>query len=63
MTDGERIGVKAVSTVIAAVIVLTVFLVRLHVVMGFCTYYCGYGLCRLYTRNYKYNYNEVKGCS
>jgi hypothetical protein len=61
MTDGERIGVKAVSTVIAAVIVLTVFLVRLHVVMGFCTYYCGYGLCRLYTRNYKYN--EVKGCS
>jgi hypothetical protein len=54
MTDGERIGVKAVSTVIAAVIVLTVFLVRLHVVMGFCTYYCGYGLCRLYTQNYKY---------
>jgi hypothetical protein len=47
MTKGERIGVKAVSTILATVSVLTVFLVRLHVVMGFCTYYCGHGLCRL----------------
>jgi hypothetical protein len=22
--------------------------VRLHVIMGVCTYYCGYGLCWLY---------------
>jgi hypothetical protein len=28
--------------------------VMLHVINGFCTYYCGYGLCWLYTRNYKY---------